>query len=496
MSWLSRLLGESELRRARAAADEARERTDEEASRYERWVEELGDPSPATRAAAQACVAAARSAFGEGDLPGFLRTREQYEQALRAYREGRAKLARARPGGAAVNLLSAAKEAAGQIRDPEARSLESSHIGELQAHVGELEAARTTLEEIGEPADRASLLRAIAIAQCAAGRLEAARAVAGEIDEDWSREEALLLMAEDLCRRGDAAAARRIAGELEDPDLRARAWRAIAAAEAQGGHLEQAMSTARGIEDPAWAAASWSDIALAQAVAGDLAQGLETARGIEDPEWRWIALAELAGEHARRGNLAAADETMREIEGPQYREEALARVVQARAEKGDLDGALRAAEGFATAPARARALATIAITRKNSGDLENARALLARSIELAEEAAFSRDMSERQRALPGWLIELVVDARVALGEYESAESAAAVIQFEQERARLLGRLALAHGHAGDLLALEDLLERHPGVLERAAILRSGAAGFLSLAREAKNDTGTREAGTP
>jgi hypothetical protein len=80
-----------------------------------------------------------------------------------------------------------------------------------------------------------------------------------------------------------------------------------------------------------------------------------------------------------------------------------------------------------------------------------------------------------------WL-PLTVFAHARHGEFEAAEAILPALS-EPQRAELLGVLTsylVPHG-SGGLAALEGLLGRHPGALERAAILKNAAVAQLSRA---------------
>jgi len=488
MGWLSHLLKGSELQHARAAADEARERAEGERTRFERWASRIRPSSPATSATVQAMWQTAHAAYEEGDLPGFQEARAQCERVLAQYRSARSQMVRAHPKEAALELLAEAKRTAEEIRNPGHRSAELTRIAEMQAHAGDVEAARETLGAIGEDADRASVLRTIAIAQAAIAGPAVALAAADELDGDWDRQEVRLSIAEILCRKGDVVAARETAATLTDPEMRARAWRLLAAAEARLGHVDEARSIASEIQVAKWSSAAWSDVAGAQASQGDLKGALETSQRISDPEWRSNALLAVAAVQAGAGDFDAAESMTNRIDDPWFRDDALSEISAARAGRGDLAGALGTLGRIEDRQRRALALVDLAVARKRAGDDENASTLLQRAIEAAGELAFPHEMGDeypRGRATLDRLAQFVVDAQVRLGEFAAAESTALAVDGEGQRAELLGRLAFAlveHG-SGDLTTLEELLDRHEGLLEKLHILGDGAAAVFLLGSE-------------
>src|SRR5262245_17611431 len=155
MGWISRLLKGSDASRARLEADTARERAEQEARTFERWLAVLQGDGGATKAAARVHLRAAGAAAERGDLAAWNEAREQCEQARLAYCQGRAALARAHPGKAALLLLDEASQAAAEIRDVEDRSARAAELGEFQALCGDVEGARKTISSASEPADRA-----------------------------------------------------------------------------------------------------------------------------------------------------------------------------------------------------------------------------------------------------------------------------------------------------------------------------------------------------
>jgi hypothetical protein len=482
MGWIARLFQGSEVDRARSAAEASRERTDEEARSFERWLAAAGAKDDATKAAAHAHLRNATAAAERGDLPGWLEAREQLELARAVYGRGRAALALAHPRETASLLLADAAEDAAGIRDIEERSARAATVAEFQAWSGDIRGARLTLDAVSEPADRATVERAILIAHATsestdASRLgqELARAGSGE----WNHEEILLAIVEEKCRRRDVAGAQPLLAAIDDPSLKARACRFLARAEARAGRLNEARAITSRIEDPQWSAAAWADFALAQATHGDLAGALATVEGISDEGARDTALGALAGALVEAGNDAKASELLERITDPQARDDALTWIAEARARKGDLAGAATAIEGVQDAVVQGQELVALAEAARAAGKQEVASDYLQQALEAFETHRSTHNLS------PLWLARFLVDARSRLGEFDAAEAAVQAIGEERERAELLGPLAhqLARRPGGGLVALEGLLERHPGVLERIAIQLSGAQGLLSLAEE-------------
>lgn len=480
MGWIARLLKGNESSRARLEAETAREKVEQEARTFERWLAALGGDGGATRAAALEHLRAAGSAAEKGDLAGWNEARERCEQARLAYCQGRAALARAHPGKAALLLLDEASQLAAEIRDLEDRSARAADLGEFQAQCGDVEGAERTLATASEPADRARVERALAIARVRSGALDLARLereLAAADPDGWSLEEVLLAVAEDRCRRGDVGGAEAVLASIDDPDSQGTVRRLLAQTAARRGRWDEARSIAGAIEHPHWSGAAWSDIALAQAERGDVQGARQTAESIRDDDWRATALGGLAGALARAGDAGGATELVEEIADAHLRDDARLWIVEARAGRGDFTGALESIARIEDGPLRARELVTLAELARGAGRSELAGDFLQRGLETAEAMRAASGLP------PAWLAQFLVDARARMAEFEAAEAAIQAIGGERQRAELLAGLAfhVARHGTGGVVSLEGLLERHASVLERLAILQHGARGLLSLA---------------
>jgi hypothetical protein len=126
----------------------------------------------------------------------------------------------------------------------------------------------------------------------------------------------------------------------------------------------------------------------------------------------------------------------------------------------------------------AQELASLAEAAQTARKDELAGTFLQRALEGFETVRSTRNYP------PSWLGRYLVDARSRVGDFEGAEAVVRAIGEERERAELLGDLAMhvAHRAGGGLVALEGLLDRHPGVLEQIAIRLHGAQGFLLRAQ--------------
>jgi tetratricopeptide (TPR) repeat protein len=489
MGWISSLFKGSEVDRARSAAEASKERTDDEARDFDRWLAALGAKDEATKAAAHAHLRNAAAAAEKGDLGGWQEAREQFELARAAFCRGRAALALAQPRDAAFLLLEDAAEDTAEIGDVEERSASATKIAELQAWGGDLGGARRTLETITEPVDRASVERGIAIARAAAETLDPARFARELADSDsdlWSHEEILLSIVEDQCRRGNVERAQGMLEQIEDPSLMSVAQRFLASAESRRGRLAEARTIAEGIERPDVSAAAWSDFALAQATSGDVEGALKTVEGLQDESARATALGAIAGALVEAGNEDRANELLERIADPHARDDALTWIAEAKAKAGDYAGALATIEELENPPLQAQELVTLAESALTAGRQEAADDLFQRALEKADLLQGS------SRHPSSWLALFLVDARARLGQFEGAEAVVSVLGEERQRAELLGRLSLylTRLSGGGLVALEGLLDRHPGLLERISIQQHGAQGLLALAqaRTAKSST--------
>src|SRR6185436_12471908 len=266
---------------------------------------------------------------------------------------------------------------------------------------------------------------------------------------------------------------------IEDPELAAQGLRALALLEARRGRWAEAGALVERIENPHWKSTARCDVVLVQATSGGIENALPLAEGIQDEDVRAIALGGLAAALFEAGNEERAKALLERIAAnKQAQDDALTWIAEARARKGDFTGALATIEEISDALQGAQELVTLAELAKAAGKQEIADDFLSRALSEAEALSGNRGFS------PVWLARFIVDARARLGQFEGAEAVVDAIGEERERAELLGSLALYQArHAeGGLTALDGLLQRHPGVMERLAILQRGAQGFLVLAQ--------------
>ena len=479
MGWISRLFQGSEVDRARSAAEAAKERTDEEARDFERWLAAIPSDAKTAKAAAHAHLRSAATAAEKGDLAGWQEAREQFDLARAAYCRGRAALALAHPREAATLLLADAAETAAEIRDIEDRSARAAAVVELQAWCGDVRGARLTLEAVTEPADRVGAKRALLIARATSETTDASR-IARELtsaeSDEWSREEILLTIVGEKCRRGDVVGAQALLRSIDDPNLKDRAWRSLAQAEAGAGRLAEARAIVSRIEDPHGSAAAWSDFTRAQMMHGDMEGALATVEAIEDEAGRATAMGALAGAMVEAGNDAKASELLERITDPDARNDALIWIAEARMKKGDFAGARATLEDVQSPFDKAQELVSLAEAARTAGKQEIADESLGQALEGFE------TLRATHNSPPTWLARFLVDARARLGDFEGAEAVLSIIGEERERAELLGNLTyhLARRPCGGLEPIEGLLDRHSGVLERLAIRQHAARGLLSL----------------
>jgi hypothetical protein len=210
------------------------------------------------------------------------KAREKFRLARETCCRARAALAPAHPREAALLLLSDAASVAGEIADPEDRSLRAAGVAELQASCGDFRSARATLEDVSEPADRAGVRRQLAFMRALAEKL-GPEALLRELEDsetdDWNHDEILLQVVEERCRRGDRAGAEPMLAAIEDAELAAQGQRSLALLETHGERFAEALAIAEQIEHPRWSSTARCDLALAQAARGPRG-ALATTEGI------------------------------------------------------------------------------------------------------------------------------------------------------------------------------------------------------------------------
>ncbi len=244
------------------------------------------------------------------------------------------------------------------------------------------------------------------------------------------------------------------ASTIEDDHYRARAWGAIAVALADSGLIEDAQivlsdaaAVAAATEDAERRVHVLLDLANAQRSAGmpelartTLATAVEAALSIDDPARVNESLFDIATAQLAHGYLDDVAATAFAMPPETPRRDALIRdVVQALAVAAHWQAATTVADVLA-GPAHATAVADIAAAQAEEGQEDQARALI-------DEA--QGQLSDPANDDEAYARLALVDALLALGDWDAAQAIAEDIGHTTARVAALSHLAVALAHAGE-----------------------------------------------
>ena len=337
-------------------------------------------------------------------------------------------------GGLLIALVPGAWGAGGSGQPPEPATPESCVHSPTAQCVIRLSLA--AVEEIAGADSRAEALAYIAVAQANAGE-------AGEAREILSR---ALVAAAGIDAAAYAGESWKTSPEEEVLGEQARIFSLIARVQADTGDTEGARETfsraaaaAGGIEyDPDRSNALF-EVAMMQIAAGALPEArLILARANLAYNWHWlgrIEIQDLVRAQAEAGDVVGALVTARSIPDDGVRELALANVVAVQAEAGDESGALVTAGEIEDSYFRAQAMSDIGIARAKRGDFVGAWVAVWKIRgDIWRDALWKHDMGPRDmEIIVGAMVDAIVKAHLAKGEFERAFTAARV---EEEGDRL------------------------------------------------------------
>ena len=406
---------------------------------------------------------------------------------------------------AAMDTLSKALRAAGEIEDHGDRARALARIGEILAKAGDerraakiFDLAVAAAEREASDYDRSNALKEIVAAQAEAGDAQgAAQTIARALadaqrrSDAYDRALALTSIATAQAEVGDTGSAKQTlaralasAEQITYDTPRDHALGGIAEAQARAGDIRGALATTQGInKENRQGAFALASIAGAQAKAGDIRGALATTQGINEKSWHGHALFSIAEAQAKAGNIRGALATAERIADTSWHGAVFFRIAEAQAQGGDIQGALATAQRIEDGEERAtKVFSWIAEAQAKASDAEGAARSIERALATAERIA---DASSRAWALAN-IAEAQAKASDAEGAARSIERALATaerIADASSRAWALGRIAEAQAKAGDIRGALATAQR----IEDEEI----RAGALINIAEAQLESGTR-----
>ena len=326
---------------------------------------------------------------------------EDHQDRAEALAEIGSVIAKAGDASKAERTFALAVAVAAREDDQWSREYAFSDIAQAQAENGDARSAVVTIERIEEPERRSDTLASIAISQEKAGDAEGAAQTiarafetAQSITGDGDRVEALTRVASAQVEIGDARGAAQtteraleIAERITDDTYRNWGFGYIAEAQAKIGRITAALATAQRIageySDSALQNALY-DISEAQAEAGDIAGAFATVERITDEFYRNLGLRTIAEAQAEAGDIWAAPTTVERITDKSWRDSALHVVAEAQAEAGDIQAAFATVERITDEASQAHALSAIGMILVEAGDSTGFEQAIERALTAAE----------------------------------------------------------------------------------------------------------------
>ncbi|WP_433268290.1 hypothetical protein ACQPZF_03865 [Actinosynnema sp. CS-041913] len=292
------------------------------------------------------------------------------------------------------------------------------------------------------------------------GNISRAEALAGSIPRGRTRDHALRSVVAEVVRLGDLDRARAMLRVAEEavPGLWAR--KSVVRSWILLGELDHAAVLAESIADRQASGEALRHVVEALAVRRELTAARETASRIADP--RQLALAQLSVVRAAltQDDLHPVAAVARRIKDPVAQGWALDSIVAELIRRGHPDRAEKTAGWIVESRRRARSQARVAralgVPSRKGGSLT--RAVMNASTTSAHEVSGDvlrwTEHLDRTRAML-W----AVDAAVAVGDLEQAETVAALIEDVRHHARALGTLVGAAHAVGDFARITRCLDQ-------------------------------------
>ena len=377
---------------------------------------------------------------------------------------------------AAMDTLSKALRAAGEIEDHWWRAGALAEIGKVIAKAGDGSKAEKTL--------------ALALA------------VAEREDEQGFRDYAFSDIAQAQAENGDARLAAVTVERIEEPERRSEALASIAISQGKAGNAEgaaqtiaKAFETAQSITDDGDRVNAFTQVASAQVEIGDVGRAAQTTeRALEiaeritsedDQVSRVWALAHVVEAQAKIGRITAAQATAQRISGEysdSARQAALYDIVEAQAEAGHIQAALATVERITDELRRNWGLQDISEAQARAGDIQLAFATV--------ERIASKPSQAHALSAIGTIVVKAGDSTSAQQAIEKALSAAGQITKNSDRAGELARIAEVQKKAGDTEGFMQAIERALATADGITDNSSRAWAFTRIA-EAQLETSVR-----
>ena len=377
---------------------------------------------------------------------------------------------------AAMDTLSKALRAAGEIEDHWWRAGALADIGKVIAKAGDGSKAEKTF--------------ALAVA------------VAEREDEQGFRDHAFSDIAQAQAENGDTRLAAVTVERIEEPERRSEALANIAVSQGKAGKAEgaaqtiaRAFETAQSITHDGDRVSALTQVASAQVEIGDTRgaahtteRALEIAEQItseDDQVSRVWALAHVVEAQAKIGRITAAQATAQRISGEysdSARQAALYDIAEAQAEAGQIQAALATVERITDELHRNWGLQDISEAQARAGDIQPAFATV--------ERIASKPSQAHALSAIGTILVKAGDSTSAEQAIEKALSAAGQITENSDRALEFARIAEVQKKAGDTGGVVQTIERALATAEGITDNSSRAWAFTSIA-EAQLATSAR-----